>query len=270
MTDTSIVPAPMDPPEISFSEFRLEEDGHRIVTADGRTANLPNSPYKLLAILASKPNNFFSRATLAQQLGSGRGGSEGDRSVDQKIRLLRDEFEKLGLGRELIVTERGFGRYKLVVQERKVEHSTIEHQAAHSAYLTSSEILSAREILVTIPDFRYFRTTHPDICNTLAMRISRSPQSATVISADRRDLEELSKFVEGADDGRAPRYLVYSLVDAWPYSLFLEPASAQPSCWVLVTGGFLKIDGMRTEGMLARLRLAYKENVVRILGGESV
>lgn len=80
----------------------IDKEKH-LVTIRGEQHNLPNKEFKLLALLASKPERVFTRDEIFNEIW----GTEvivGDRTIDVHIRKLRER-----LGDDYIVTIKGIG-----------------------------------------------------------------------------------------------------------------------------------------------------------------
>ncbi len=126
--------------------------------------------------------------------------------------------------------------------------------AAKNRFLSSHKIMTTREVWITLPDFRYFKTTYADTLTIIAERARASLDSFKVIVSVPRDAELFFNYAGIDADEVSNAIVTASEVDAWPYTLLLEPrADGAQTGWVRVTGGFQMIDGMRTEGMLAVL-----------------
>ncbi len=99
--------APPGPSRLSAGLLRLDGDS-RIVTVNGRAADLSALDFRLLTVLMSAGGRVVSR----EQLIESAWGAESEispRTVDTQLRRLR---EKLGAASEQIQTVRGFG-YRL-------------------------------------------------------------------------------------------------------------------------------------------------------------
>ena len=86
---------------INNEEFKAHKAGNEL--------NLPRKEFKLLALLASKPNKVFKREDILENVW----GNEvivGDRTIDVHIRKLREK-----IGKEYIKTIKGVG-YKFVAE----------------------------------------------------------------------------------------------------------------------------------------------------------
>lgn len=125
--------------------------------------------------------------------------------------------------------------------------------AAKNRFLTSETILATGEAWITLPDFRYFKTTYADTLAVIAERARAGLDTFKVVVSVQRDADQFFNYIDVDPAKARSSAMVSSEVDAWPYTLLLEPRAGSPTGWVRVTGGFQMIDGMRTEGMLAVL-----------------
>jgi hypothetical protein len=152
--------------------------------------------------------------------------------------------------------------------------------ALRNCFLSSEAVIDADEVWVTLPEFRYFKTTHPDRLAMLVARAQKDLSNFRLFVSVREDSTEFWKYANIPLESGEKVSITVPQVDALPYFLLLNPNAISLTGWVLVTGGFQRIDGMRTEGVSAFLRnsaekagltketeLQQKENFARTAAG---
>ncbi len=82
--------------------IKIDRDRY-VVFKDEKEINLPKKEFELLALLASKPGNVFTRETILDRVWGGE-VVVGDRTIDVHIRKLREK-----LGEDFIKTVKGIG-----------------------------------------------------------------------------------------------------------------------------------------------------------------
>jgi hypothetical protein len=134
--------------------------------------------------------------------------------------------------------------------------------AARNNFLSSEDINLADEVWITLPDFRYFKTTYLDALKTIAERARRDLKSFKLAVGVQSDATLFFEFANIDQKKAEGSTIIAGVVDAWPYTLLLNPQGDAASGWVRVKGGFQMIDAMRTEGMLAALGHHIKRQIV--------
>ena len=92
---------------ISFENLIINTENHQ-VELNGISIELPRKEFKLIALLASKPDKVFTREEIYEKVW-GNDVVVGDRTIDVHIRKLREK-----IGNEFIKTIKGVG-YKFVI-----------------------------------------------------------------------------------------------------------------------------------------------------------
>lgn len=87
--------------------FVIDEERHRI-TYHGQALELSRLEFKLLAILARRPGQVFSREQLMQMAWDGATASM-ERTVDTHMKMLRQKLRAVRADDDPIVTHRGVG-----------------------------------------------------------------------------------------------------------------------------------------------------------------
>jgi DNA-binding response OmpR family regulator len=93
---------------VRVGRFTVNIDARRVVDCDGHPLDVTATEFDLLAALATRPNRVLSRAQLLAG-SDGRGGDEGERSVDIRVTRLRRKIEADPGKPTLICTVRGEG-----------------------------------------------------------------------------------------------------------------------------------------------------------------
>jgi|SRR6185437_11199583 len=121
--------------------------------------------------------------------------------------------------------------------------------SSHGMFLDKESILNASELWAVLPDFRFFKSAHPAQAAVLCERARRDIATFTVVTSDARDAALFWNEcqIESADIRDAATQTIPA-VDALPYSILLDPKT-RPQGWALVSGGYQRLDPMRTEGM---------------------
>lgn len=138
--------------------------------------------------------------------------------------------------------------------ERYVEASRGQQRAreifsGHGMFLDPDTVLNAEEVWVVLPDFRFFKSSHPAQVAMLCARAQRDLSTFTIVTSDPRDaLLFWTDCQTGTSEARDASTQTVAAVDALPYSILIEP-STRPQGWALVSGGYQRLDPMRTEGM---------------------
>lgn len=89
------------------TQFAIDEDRHRI-SYHGQALELSRLEFKLLAILARRPGQVFSRDQLMQMAWDGATASM-ERTVDTHMKMLRQKLRAIRADEDPIVTHRGVG-----------------------------------------------------------------------------------------------------------------------------------------------------------------
>jgi two-component system, OmpR family, alkaline phosphatase synthesis response regulator PhoP len=82
--------------------IRIDRERY-VVVKEGKEINLPKKEFELLALLASKPGNVFTREVILDRVWGGE-VVVGDRTIDVHVRKLREK-----LGEDYIRTVKGIG-----------------------------------------------------------------------------------------------------------------------------------------------------------------
>jgi hypothetical protein len=136
--------------------------------------------------------------------------------------------------------------------------------SSHGMFLDSDSVLAAREVWAVLPDFRFFKSSHPAQAAVLCERARRDILTFTIVTSDPRDATLFwSDCPVGTPDARDASTQTVEAVDALPYSILLEPRALVQG-WALVSGGFQKLDPMRTEGMRAFVGHKFDQKKVRM------
>ena len=101
------VQAGSPPPPAPAGPLVVDEDRHRI-TFHGQPLELSRLEFRLLAILARRPGQVFSRDQLMQLAWEGASASM-DRTVDTHMKTLRQKLRTVRPDEDPIVTHRGVG-----------------------------------------------------------------------------------------------------------------------------------------------------------------
>lgn len=88
--------------KIELGGIRIDRERY-VVVQDGKEINLPKKEFELLALLASKPGNVFTREVILDRVWGGE-VVVGDRTIDVHVRKLREK-----LGEDFIRTVKGIG-----------------------------------------------------------------------------------------------------------------------------------------------------------------
>ena len=100
-------PAPAASGPASRGPFVIDEDRHRI-TYHGQALELSRLEFKLLALLARRPGQVFSREALMNHCWDGATASM-ERTVDTHMKMLRQKLRVVRPDEDPIVTHRGVG-----------------------------------------------------------------------------------------------------------------------------------------------------------------
>jgi two-component system alkaline phosphatase synthesis response regulator PhoP len=93
---------------LTINNISIDKDRH-IVIVDGLELSLPNKEFKLLKLLASKPERVFTRDEIYNEIW-GSDAFVGDRTIDVHIRKLREK-----IGEDYFETIKGIG-YKFTLR----------------------------------------------------------------------------------------------------------------------------------------------------------
>jgi len=113
---------PASPPdEIRLGELAIDRSRRRVMLGDAEL-HLTPIEYRLLSVLASRPDEVFSREDLAQLVWGYQDASVG-RTVDVHIRRLRVKLGSAPVPPPPIISVRGFG-YKISTEEGAAAEAT--------------------------------------------------------------------------------------------------------------------------------------------------
>jgi DNA-binding response OmpR family regulator len=101
-------PAPAPARTAKVGSHTINFDSRRVFDAAGHPIELTATEFDVLAMLVTRPNRILTRAQLLAGE-DGRGGDEGDRSIDIRITRLRRKIETTPGQPSLIRTVRGEG-----------------------------------------------------------------------------------------------------------------------------------------------------------------
>ncbi|MDF2437370.1 MAG: DNA-binding response regulator [Bacteroidota bacterium] len=88
--------------KVDMGGIKIDRERY-VVVQDGKEINLPKKEFELLALLASKPGNVFTREVILDRVWGGE-VVVGDRTIDVHVRKLREK-----LGEDFIRTVKGIG-----------------------------------------------------------------------------------------------------------------------------------------------------------------
>lgn len=88
----------------------ISKNSHQVFR-DGKSVDLTQREYELLAFLASHPNKVYSRTSLLEQVWNYGYVGDDARTVDVTVRRLREKIEKAPATPTYIRTRRGVGYY---------------------------------------------------------------------------------------------------------------------------------------------------------------
>jgi two-component system alkaline phosphatase synthesis response regulator PhoP len=88
--------------KVDMGGIKIDRERY-VVVQEGKEINLPKKEFELLALLASKPGNVFTREVILDRVWGGE-VVVGDRTIDVHVRKLREK-----LGEDFIRTVKGIG-----------------------------------------------------------------------------------------------------------------------------------------------------------------
>ena len=98
------------PAEVTAGGFVINTENYQ-VTKNGKTVDLTQREYELLAFLAANPGKVYSRGDLMEQVWNYGYVGDDVRTVDVTVRRLREKIEDDPANPARILTRRGIGYY---------------------------------------------------------------------------------------------------------------------------------------------------------------